>query len=144
MFTLNRRGLARCVVTVICCVVAAAADAQVRTTGQIVGTVRDSTGAVVAGAELQLQDIATGNRIEAKSSSTGDFVFPALQPGRYTLTALAMGFQPVVLQSVAVETARAVAPPRPGRMGKVALNAKSSSAVKPSDATKWIRLPSNW
>ena len=57
MSTLNRRGFARCVATMICWLVAAGADAQVRTTGQIVGTVRDSTGAVVADAELQLQDL---------------------------------------------------------------------------------------
>jgi Carboxypeptidase regulatory-like domain len=107
MSTLNRYGLARCVATMICWFVAAGADAQVRTTGQIVGTVRDSTGAVVAGAELQLRDLATGNTIEAESSKTGGFVFPALQPGRYTLTAVAKGFQPVALQSVAVETSRA-------------------------------------
>jgi hypothetical protein len=104
---LKRSGLARCLTMMICCLVAAGADAQVRTTGQIVGTVRDSTGAVLAGAELQLQDLATGNMIEARSSSTGGFVFPALQPGRYTLTATAKGFQPVVLQSVTVETSRA-------------------------------------
>jgi hypothetical protein len=81
------------------------ASAQVRTTGQIVGTVKDSTGAIVPGAELVLVDLGTGNTQQAKSGSDGGFVFPNLQPGSYTLTATATGFQAVTLQSLIVQTA---------------------------------------
>lgn len=83
------------------------ASAQVRTTGQIVGTVKDSTGAIVRAAELVLVDLGTGNTQQTKSGSDGGFVFPNLQPGSYTLTATATGFQPVTLQSLIVQTARA-------------------------------------
>jgi hypothetical protein len=82
------------------------ASAQVRTTGQIVGTVKDATGAVVPNAELILIDLGTGNSQPAKSGSDGGFVFPNLQPGTYTLTATAGGFQPMTLQSIVVQTAR--------------------------------------
>jgi hypothetical protein len=82
-------------------------SAQVRTTGQVVGTVKDASGAVMANAELVLVDLGTGSSHEAKSGSEGGFVFTNLQPGRYTLTATAAGFQPVTLQEVVVETARA-------------------------------------
>ena len=85
----------------------AAADAQVRTTGQIVGTARDASGAVVPDAEVQIRDLGTGNTAETRSARDGGFVFPALQPGRYLLTAVATGFQPVVIESLAVETSRA-------------------------------------
>ena len=81
--------------------------AQVRTTGQIIGTVRDASGAVVPGADLVLQDAGTGVIINAKSDKDGGFTFPTLQPGRYRLTAAVQGFQPVTLDNLAVETARA-------------------------------------
>jgi len=87
--------------------IAGGAFAQVRTTGQVVGTVRDQTGAVVPNAELVLLDAATGRAQEAKSGSDGGFVFPNLQPGSYSLTATAGGFQPATIQSLVVQTARA-------------------------------------
>jgi hypothetical protein len=79
---------------------------QTRTTGQIVGTVRDATGAVIPNAEIVLIDAGTGNTAESKSGPDGGFVFPNLQPGTYTITATAQGFQPVTLQKVEVLTSR--------------------------------------
>jgi hypothetical protein len=83
------------------------AEAQVRTTGSIVGTVRDQSGAIVQDAEIQITDQATGITAQTRSARDGGFVFVAVQPGRYTLTAVAKGFQPVVIETVTVETARA-------------------------------------
>ena len=68
--------------------------AQGRTTGQIVGTVKDASGAVVPKADLILIDNGTGATTEAKSGSDGGFVFPNLQPGRYQITATVPGLQP--------------------------------------------------
>jgi hypothetical protein len=82
--------------------------AQGRTAGQIVGTVKDSTGAVVPKADLILIDNGTGATVETKSGNEGNFVFPNLQPGRYQITAAFQGFQPVTIQEIVVETARAV------------------------------------
>jgi hypothetical protein len=80
--------------------------AQTRTTGQIVGTVKDATGAVVQNAVLILIDTGTGNNVEGKSGPEGNFVFPNLQPGTYTLTATATGFQPVTVEGITVLTSR--------------------------------------
>ena len=85
---------------------AVAASAQVRVTGQVNGTVKDASGAVVANAELVLIDLGTGTSYNAKSGAEGGFVFPNLQPGQYTLTATASGFQPVTLQEILVQTGR--------------------------------------
>jgi hypothetical protein len=82
------------------------AFAQARTTGQVVGTVKDASGAIIPNAEVVLIDIGTGTSHDAKSGPEGGFVFPNLQPGRYTLTATASGFQPVTLQEIIVQTAR--------------------------------------
>src|SRR4051794_20803740 len=95
--------------SILFALVTMAANAQVRTTGQIVGTVRDASGAVVPDAEIQVRDLGTGNTVDAKSGRDGGFVIPALQPGRYMLTALAKGFQPVVIDSLVVETSRPTA-----------------------------------
>src|SRR5262249_3141977 len=81
--------------------------AQVRTTGQVVVTVRDASGAVVPNGDLVLQDPGTGLVINGKSDKDGSFTFPNLQPGKYRLTAVSQGFQPANVEEIIVETARA-------------------------------------
>src|SRR5512143_296245 len=103
MSTRVRRGLAAIVIVYVAMATLAA---QVRTTGQIVGTVRDTTGAVVANAELVLRDAGTGLALNGKSDKDGGFTFPNLQPGHYALTAVLQGFQPATLPDISVETAR--------------------------------------
>jgi hypothetical protein len=92
--------------TVMCVTIAHPSHAQVRTTGQIVGTAKDPSGGVVPNAELEVTDVGTGNRLTGKTGAEGGFVFPALQPGRYRILATATGFQPVVVDEVVVETGR--------------------------------------
>ena len=88
------------------CGVPAWSAAQVRTSGQIVGTVKDATGAVIPAAALVLIDATTGLTAETKAGPDGGFVFPNLQPGTYSLTATATGFRALTLQSIVVQTAR--------------------------------------
>ena len=94
------------VAATILCALPAMAGAQARTTGQIVGSVKDATGAVIQQAQLVLIDSTTGITYETKSAADGGFVFPNLQPGTYTLTATATGFQPVTVQQIIVQTSR--------------------------------------
>src|SRR5215471_4362099 len=84
----------------------AAVPAQVRTTGSIVGTVRDASGALVPDAQIEITDIGTGVATSSRSGKAGEFVFPALQPGRYRLLATAAGFEPAVLADLVVDTGR--------------------------------------
>lgn len=86
---------------------AGVAPAQVRTTGQINGTVKDPSGAVVPHADLVLEGTGTGLIINGHSDNDGGFVFPNLQPGGYRLTAVAQGFQPANVEGVVVDTGRA-------------------------------------
>jgi len=65
---------------------------QVRTTGQIIGTVHDPSGAVVPKAIVEATDIGTGISATTTSSEQGGFVFPALQPGHYRLLVTAPNF----------------------------------------------------
>ncbi len=67
-------------------------DAQTAT-GQINGTLTDSSGAVVPGAKVGLVNDQTGLTRETESNASGDFVFPLLPVGLYTVTIESPGFQ---------------------------------------------------
>ena len=56
-------------------------------TATLRGTVTDATGAVLQKAEVVLQNEATGLRITTESADDGTFVFTAIQPTIYALTA---------------------------------------------------------
>src|SRR5437879_3798325 len=62
-------------------------------TGSILGVVRDSTQAVVAGARIVATNVQTNFKQETVSAADGSFRFLALPAGTYKLTATAPGFQ---------------------------------------------------
>ncbi|MBM3757980.1 MAG: carboxypeptidase regulatory-like domain-containing protein [Acidobacteria bacterium] len=64
-------------------------------TGAISGTLVDSSGQALSGAEVTVSSQRTGETRSATTGDTGDFVFPALVPGPYTLKANAKGFRPL-------------------------------------------------
>jgi hypothetical protein len=74
---------------------AAAHAAAQTTTGTVTGTVVDSSQQVVAGAEVTLVNERSTESRQATTSETGAFVFPAVQPGRYTIKVDAKGFRPL-------------------------------------------------
>jgi hypothetical protein len=86
---------------------ASPAHAQLRTTGQIVGTVHDPSGAVVQKASVEVTDLGTGISATTASNDQGGFVFPALQPGHYRLLVTATGFETALIEDITVETGRA-------------------------------------
>jgi hypothetical protein len=83
---------------------AAACFAQTQT-ARLVGTVHDSTGAVVPNAKVIAVNTGTKVKTEATSNSSGDYVLPALQPGTYSLTVEASGFRKAVVESIDLEAA---------------------------------------
>ncbi len=62
-------------------------------TGTILGTVRDSSGAIVVGARATATNAGTGQQFSAVSQANGDYTILALPVGRYTLQIAASGFQ---------------------------------------------------
>ncbi len=62
------------------------------TTGTIIGTVTDPSGAVVPGAQIQITDLATGVKLDVKSGSDGSFKFFAVPIGTYRALITAGGF----------------------------------------------------
>ncbi len=69
-------------------------SAQV-TTADLVGTIKDNSGAVVSGAKVTLTNVATNVTRSLVTDGSGNYVFTGLQPGGYTLTAEAQGFRKV-------------------------------------------------
>ena len=67
--------------------------AQTIISGDIAGTVMDPSGAVVPAADVKATNTATGVIKEAKTGGAGDYRISLLQPGPYTVTAAAPGFQ---------------------------------------------------
>lgn len=68
------------------------AIAQV-TTGTILGTVTDQSGAAVVGASVTVSDIDKGTSVNRKTDETGSFQFPFLIPGNYKVTVEQAGFK---------------------------------------------------
>ena len=60
--------------------------------GRILGTVTDTSGAIVRGAEVTITNTATGVVREVTATSAGDYVAPDLEPGPYSVAVEASGF----------------------------------------------------
>src|SRR5437868_5494697 len=78
------------------------------TTGRILGTVRDQTGAAVVGAGVVITDIERGGSQNLVSDNAGAYVAPNLPPGVYRVRVSANGFHTVERPNVQVEVAKDV------------------------------------
>lgn len=67
--------------------------AQAGATGTILGTVTDSTGAIMPNVRVTVTNTATNTAFRTVTSSAGDYLAPALSPGTYSVSAEAKGFQ---------------------------------------------------
>ncbi len=70
--------------------------------GIITGTVRDSSGAVIAGAVMVAHEVATNVETETVSNGDGAYVFERMPTGTYNVRATAQGFKTTVLAGVRV------------------------------------------
>lgn len=62
-------------------------------TGTILGTVQDSTGAVIPDATVLVKDLGTGQMRTVKSGASGTYTVPDLQVGHYSITVTHPGFK---------------------------------------------------
>jgi hypothetical protein len=76
------------------------AYAQGATSQTISGTVVDSTGAVIPGADVVVKHGGTGITNATVSNSEGHFAIPSLPIGTYTVTVTLQGFKTVVVNDV--------------------------------------------
>lgn len=82
------------------------ARAQTATTAAIVGSVTDPSGAVIAGAQAELMNLATNLPQHSTTDARGGYSFPSVPPGNYKLTVTAPGFRTSTVASLVVDVAR--------------------------------------
>jgi Carboxypeptidase regulatory-like domain len=78
------------------------------TTGRILGTVSDQSGAAVTGAAVVITDVQRGTTRAAATDNSGDYTVPEVQPGLYKVRAEARGFKIVERVNIVVEVAQDV------------------------------------
>jgi len=66
---------------------------QAGATGTILGTVTDSTGAILPNVKVMVTNTATNSAFRTTTSSAGDYYAPSLEPGTYSVSAEVRGFQ---------------------------------------------------
>src|SRR5437016_3116283 len=76
---------------------------QTQTTGRITGTVKDAQGAVIAGAEVVIENPATADKHSLATDISGSFSILQLSPGYYDGNIRARGFNPAMFHAVAVD-----------------------------------------
>ncbi|HMK23780.1 MAG TPA: TonB-dependent receptor [Terriglobales bacterium] len=71
--------------------------------GSIVGTVRDTSGAVIAGAKVTVTDADRGTSFETSTSATGEYAANPLRIGRYNVTVEKQGFSKQIVGPIEVD-----------------------------------------
>jgi len=66
----------------------------------LLGTITDSTGATVGGAKVTATETATGLIHESVTNESGNYTFPDMPPGKYSVTAEAKGFKKATHQNI--------------------------------------------
>lgn len=71
-------------------------------TGTILGTVTDASSAVVAGAKVTITEVNTGTSRSTETNGSGNYVFPDIAGGTYSVTFEAGGFRREIRQNISV------------------------------------------
>ena len=73
--------------------------------GSLVGTIHDPSGAIISNATVTATNTATGIIATTTSSNSGDYEFPSLRVGVYSVKAEASGFSTAVAENISVSVA---------------------------------------
>ncbi len=100
-----RRVISALGLIVLMLTVGSHAWAQGGATSSLTGTVVDTSGAVVPGADITAKNVATGAMYNTVSGANGTFLIPAIPPGTYTATISLLGFKTVELTNIVINVA---------------------------------------
>jgi len=70
--------------------------------GTILGTVRDTSGAVISNAKITVTNEGTGLTRTVNADNNGEYTAPSLPPGRYTVSSEMTGFKTLALSNIDV------------------------------------------
>jgi len=82
------------------------ASAQTATTGTVIGTVTDPSGAAITGASVVLKNRATNIETTQPTNSSGQYTFVNVAPGVYDVTVKKDGFRTSNVNALTVEVAK--------------------------------------
>jgi hypothetical protein len=150
-------SLVRSAAAVLCFVVlmfATQANAQTAGAGSIQGVVTDPTGAVVPNAVVTLTEQSTQVTLTTKSSSGGDYAFPNINVGNYSLTVTAEGFDTYIASGNILEVGSSISLNAKMTVGSkdvkvevhadgVALQTEDSTFKQTVDKTELTEMPLN-
>ncbi len=92
-----------CLAAMVLQLLSLVATAQTSGMGSILGTIKDGTGAVIPGVNVNISNPGTiGGNQETVTDEAGTYRFPRLVPGSYKVTAELPGFRTVVKEGVPV------------------------------------------
>ena len=74
--------------------------------GTILGTVKDNTGALMAGASVEVTRVSTGIVTRTTTGSAGDYTVPDLPPGGYSVTVRMAGFGDSISNNITLSVAQ--------------------------------------
>src|SRR5207248_5127597 len=98
-----RNSLMRLCLSSLLCLLLVSGVLWAQATGQISGTVRDASGAVIPGVEVKVTQTATGASRTALSGEDGRYVFASLPLGPYMLEATQPGFTTHVQMGIVLQ-----------------------------------------
>ena len=85
---------------------AARARSQTSNTALVLGTVTDPGGAVVPDATAELTNNATNEAKSVTTNSSGQYVFPSVSPGTYTLKIAKAGFATITFPNIKLDVSK--------------------------------------
>jgi len=106
-FKLSHSLLKWSFLTVITLLVSLGAWSQT-STGSLSGTVHDSSGAIVPGAQVTAKVVSTGRIIKQQTNGQGDYALFSLEPGTYEIETVKDGFQKSHIGGVQINVAQAL------------------------------------
>ncbi|MGA8345285.1 MAG: TonB-dependent receptor [Candidatus Sulfotelmatobacter sp.] len=85
---------------ILCCATIAPCQTE---TATISGRITDPSGAVVSGADVQVQNVLTAREVRIKTNESGLYLVTALQPGTYRVIVSSPGFKQIVKPNIALD-----------------------------------------
>src|SRR5262249_43656383 len=88
------------------CAFSSLCAAQTGTTGTVIGTVADPSGAAVSAAKVTLRNQGTNGQAVQTSNTVGQYTFVNVAPGDYEITVVKDGFRTANVQALHVEVGK--------------------------------------
>jgi hypothetical protein len=117
--------------------IAAPAWAQTQL-GTLFGTVTDTSGAVVPGAEVSVENVSTGLKRDGRTDKTGEYQLMGLATGRYTLRVQKEGFQTEVREGIVLSPGAAIGINLSLVVGKLSVHVTVEAGVPSGDTTTTV------